>query len=146
MASVTAAMELRGGVVDKLQARQRRLLAAFDAAVERFPAVADAVFAHVAQGAFYWFPNVEGVLEACRAAIPKGGVPSAATGKPISSDSDLANHLLLKANVVALPGSEFGAAGYLRLAYCVPMETIDAGIAAMIGELAELLEQAQGLA
>lgn len=31
----------------------------------------------------------------------------------------------------------------MRLAYCVPMETIDAGIAAMIEELASLLEAAK---
>jgi hypothetical protein len=28
----------------------------------------------------------------------------------------------------------------MRLAYCVPMETIDAGIAAMVDELASLLK------
>eukprot|EP01046_Picozoa_sp_COSAG06_P075686 COSAG06_NODE_23774_length_682_cov_0.689537_1_plen_47_part_00 len=37
---------------------------------------------------------------------------------------------------------QFGAPGYMRLAYCVPMETIDAGIAAMIQELADILATA----
>lgn len=45
-------MELRGSIVAQLQARQQRLLVAFDAALQRHPAVSDAVFAHVAQGAF----------------------------------------------------------------------------------------------
>jgi aspartate/methionine/tyrosine aminotransferase len=62
------------------------------------------MFAHVAQGAFYWFPNIQGVLDAC--AKSSGGVASAATGEPIETDADLAKHLLAKANVVALPGSE----------------------------------------
>lgn len=39
-------------------------------------------------------------------------------------------------------GEQFGAPGYLRFAYCVPMETIDEGIAAMISELAALLDAA----
>ena len=69
-------MELRSGVVSQLQSRQKRLLAAFEAALERHPAVGEAMFAHVAQGAFYWFPNIQGVLDAC-AGSPK--VTSAAT-------------------------------------------------------------------
>jgi len=42
-------MELRAGVVSQLQSRQKRLLAAFEAALERHPEVGDAMFAHVAQ-------------------------------------------------------------------------------------------------
>ena len=87
-----------------------------------------------------WFPNIEGVLNACRAAPTR--CLSAASGTPIETDADLANHLLSAANVVALPGSEFGAPGYMRLAYCVPMDVIDRGIAALIAELASLLERA----
>ena len=68
-------MELRAGVVSQLQSRQKRLLAAFEAALERHPAVREAMFAHVAQGAFYWFPNIQGILDACASSK----VPSASS-------------------------------------------------------------------
>eukprot|EP01047_Picozoa_sp_COSAG01_P038299 COSAG01_NODE_3100_length_6587_cov_11.955302_8_plen_98_part_00 len=85
------------------------------------------MFAHVAQGAFYWFPNIQGVLDACAKSSGDGGggVASAATGEPIETDADLAKHLLAKANVVALPGSEVSSswraqsAGALCLGYMV---------------------------
>ncbi|CAE8642730.1 unnamed protein product [Polarella glacialis] len=131
-------MELRAGILEQLSLRRERLRAAFAAAVERWPAVGEAVFGPLPEGAFYWFPSVEGVLEACR----RNGAKTL-EGKPIAGDSDLAVHLLKAAGVVTLPGSNFGRPGHLRMAYCLPLETIDRGITSMCATFADLLGKEQ---
>ncbi|RMH81266.1 MAG: pyridoxal phosphate-dependent aminotransferase [Acidobacteria bacterium] len=62
------------------------------------------------KGAFYIFPNL--------------GEYSKAMG----SDIALAEYLIEKGRVAGVPGSAFGAEGYLRLSYCVSEETIREGI------------------
>ncbi len=62
------------------------------------------------KGAFYIFPNLSYYSE------------------KLGSDLALADYLLEKGKVAGVPGSAFGAPGYLRLSYCVSEETIREGI------------------
>ncbi len=62
-----------------------------------------------AQGAFYAFPDFS-------AAISAGG---------FTDDVTLAEHLLNTAGVALVPGSAFGAPGYLRLSYATSRQTLD---------------------
>lgn len=73
----------------------------------------------VPEGAFYAFPNVQGVLG------------RSMSGHMINSSLDLANHLLEKAYVATVPGEAFGTPGYLRLSYACGMDAIHAGLTRM---------------
>jgi aspartate aminotransferase len=63
-------------------------------------------------GAFYLFPNVSAYLSRSM----RGGA--------IRSSADLAMALLREAKVAVMPGSAFGAEGYLRLSYAVPLANL----------------------
>jgi aspartate/methionine/tyrosine aminotransferase len=69
------------------------------------------------EGAFYVFPNVQGVL-----GKTLGGVA-------VSSSLELAGYLLEKAYVATVPGEAFGTPGYLRMSYACDMQSIEAGLA-----------------
>jgi aspartate aminotransferase len=71
------------------------------------------------EGAFYAFADCRGLY----------GVDW--NGKSIATDEDVAFWLLDKAHVAAVPGSGFGAPGYVRFSYAASEERIAAGIAAM---------------
>jgi aspartate aminotransferase len=71
------------------------------------------------EGAFYAFADCRGLL----------GIDW--NGKPTATDEDVAFWLLDKAHVAAVPGSGFGAPGYVRFSYAASEERIAAGIAAM---------------
>ncbi|MGH2411410.1 MAG: pyridoxal phosphate-dependent aminotransferase [Chloroflexota bacterium] len=71
------------------------------------------------EGAFYAFPNVQGVLG------------RSLGGQLINSSLDLANYLLEKAYVATVPGEAFGTPGYLRLSYACGMDAIHAGLTRM---------------
>ena len=67
-------------------------------------------------GAFYAFPNVTGLLR------------KNFNGKLIETSSDMATLLLDEVKVALVPGSAFGAEGFLRLSYATSMEKIKEGI------------------
>jgi aspartate aminotransferase len=67
-------------------------------------------------GAFYAFPNIQGVLG-------KRGP----TG-PITSPTDLATYLLKDAHIAVVPGEPFGSQSHMRLSYATSMETIARGL------------------
>ncbi|MDI6714714.1 MAG: pyridoxal phosphate-dependent aminotransferase [Thermodesulfovibrio sp.] len=68
------------------------------------------------QGAFYVFPNVKQILG------KKAG------SMEINSSMDLSIYLLEKAQVALVPGSAFGAEGYIRISYATSMENLSKGI------------------
>jgi len=70
-------------------------------------------------GAFYAFADVRGLF-----GLRVGD-------KNLASDEDVAFWLLDTAHVAAVPGTPFGAPGYLRFSYASSTETIEEGIAAM---------------
>ncbi len=71
------------------------------------------------EGAFYAFADVRGLY----------GLDW--NGKTIETDEDVVFWLLDKAHVAAVPGSGFGAPGYVRFSYASSEERIAAGLAAM---------------
>jgi len=73
------------------------------------------------QGAFYSFPN-------CQDAIDKLG---------LADDLDFAEHLITQAGVAMVPGSAFGAPGYMRLSFATSMENLSKAL--------DRLEQAVGV-
>ncbi|VAX29010.1 Aspartate aminotransferase [hydrothermal vent metagenome] len=77
-------------------------------------------------GAFYVFPNVSGVLG-------KGY-----KGRIIEDSSALALYFLEEAGVALVPGSAFGAEGYIRISYATSMENIRKAVE-RIGEAIEKL-------
>jgi aspartate aminotransferase len=70
-------------------------------------------------GAFYAFPDVRGLY----GKTWRGG--------RIGSEEDVARWLLEEAHVATVPGSPFGAPGYIRFSYACSEEDIDAGIEAI---------------
>ncbi|MFN3598331.1 MAG: pyridoxal phosphate-dependent aminotransferase [Aquificaceae bacterium] len=73
------------------------------------------------KGAFYIFPNLKFYSE------------------KLGSDLRLAEYLIEKGKVAGVPGSAFGAEGYLRLSYCVSENTIKEGIDRLKSALLSLL-------
>ena len=70
-------------------------------------------------GAFYAFADVRGLY----------GLDW--NGKKVANDEDVAFWMLEKAHVAAVPGSGFGAPGYVRFSYAASEERIAAGCAAI---------------
>lgn len=60
-------------------------------------------------GTFYSFPSFEGVIE---------------KSSQINDDIELAEYLLTEVGVAIIPGSAFGAPGYIRLSYATSMEKV----------------------
>jgi aspartate aminotransferase len=69
-------------------------------------------------GAFYAFPFIGKLLEK---RLP-------GQKDPIGTDERFVAHLLDEHKVAAVPGSAFGAPGYLRLSFAISLEQIDKGI------------------
>ncbi|MDR1511354.1 MAG: pyridoxal phosphate-dependent aminotransferase [Endomicrobium sp.] len=68
------------------------------------------------EGTFYVFPNIKGLLG------------KTFKDKIINTDIEFADHLLDVAKVAVVPGSAFGAEGYVRLSYAISIENIKKGI------------------
>lgn len=100
---------------DRFEKRRDRMMAALNA----IPGMS----CRLPEGAFYAFPDV-------RAFLGKHG---------IENDEQLALHLLNEAHVATVPGSSFGAPGYLRLSYATSEERIDEGVARIRRVCAALL-------
>ena len=60
------------------------------------------------EGTFYALPRVVGALDSMN----------------LDSDTDFAASLINDANVACVPGSAFGAPGYIRLSFACSMETL----------------------
>jgi aspartate aminotransferase len=68
------------------------------------------------QGAFYVFPNI------------KTFIGKTIKGKKINTDMDFADFLLDEAKIAIVPGSAFGADGYIRFSYAMSLEKIKEGL------------------
>jgi len=75
-----------------------------------------------AQGAFYSFPNMQAVI---------------ARLDGVKDDVALGEYLIEQAGVAAVPGSAFGAPGYLRISFATSMENLDKALRQMQAALAE---------
>lgn len=76
-----------------------------------------------AQGAFYSFPSFHTFI----------GIHN-----KFSSDHELADYLLEQANVATVPGSAFGAPGYLRLSYALDHENLEKALSQLKKALVHL--------
>jgi aspartate aminotransferase len=79
------------------------------------------------RGAFYAFPDVS---------VYVGKRPNG--GQPIEDDVALCDYLLDVGRVAVVPGSGFGAPGFVRLSYATSMENITKGLERMAEALAAL--------
>ena len=86
----------------------------------------DGVEAEDAKGAFYLFPNVSSVF----------GKSYGDT--KIDGSFDLSMYLIAEAQVATVPGSVFGAEGFLRIAYATSMENLQEGVKRIEEALAKL--------
>ena len=75
-----------------------------------------------AQGAFYAFPDVRGAIEALDG---------------IGDDVQLAEHLIENAGVALVPGTAFGAPGYLRLSFATSNENLEKAMDRLDAALAQ---------
>jgi aspartate aminotransferase len=78
------------------------------------------------KGAFYVFPNIQGLLGRSLA------------GKKISSSADFAAALLEDSQVALVPGADFGANACIRLSYATSMANIEKGLARIAAFAAKL--------
>ncbi len=76
-----------------------------------------------ADGTFYIFPNVQEVIN---------------KSDKIKNDVELADYLLNDAEIALVPGSAFGAPGYLRISYATSMEKIQEAMKRMTEALKKL--------
>ena len=84
------------------------------------------VTCHRPEGAFYVFPNVSAWFDATW------------NGTPIGGSERLAEYILETARVAVIPGSAFGAEGFLRLSYAASMEQLVKGLDRVRAALASL--------
>ena len=73
----------------------------------------DGVECTASDGTFYSFPNMQGVIDKLDG---------------IKNDVQLGEYLLERAEVALVPGSAFGAKGYMRLSYATSMENLETAI------------------
>ncbi len=67
------------------------------------------------EGTFYAFPKISGVLQA----------------KGLAGDTDLVDLLIEKGDVACVPGSAFGAPGYMRLSFACSIATLEEAVRRM---------------
>jgi aspartate aminotransferase len=120
--SQDAAREALSRDADFLPAWRSEYAARRDAMVRGLNAMAG-VTCRCPCGAFYVFPDVTGLAARLGA------------GK---TDEDVARWLLDEARVATVPGSAFGAPGYLRLSYAVAMSLVTDGLDRMAAAISAL--------
>jgi len=67
-------------------------------------------------GAFYVFPNVQGLLN------------RSYKGRKVKTSLDLAYYLLEEGGIAVVPGAAFGSEGYIRISFATSMATIEEGM------------------
>jgi aspartate aminotransferase len=79
------------------------------------------------QGAFYAFPDLSAFIG-----------KKTPEGKVIANDGQLCEYLIEAARVAVVPGSAFGAPGYVRLSYATSMKNVEEGVARIAAALPRL--------
>ena len=111
----SAALAAVSGPLDAVVAMR----AAFDRrrrTMHRLLVAIDGISCVEPQGAFYAFPNMQGLLN------------REIGGTVVSSTMELADVFLEKANVAIVPGEAFGAPGYARLSFALSDENLVEGL------------------
>ena len=60
-------------------------------------------------------------------------------GKSITNDAKLCEYLIEAARVAVVPGSAFGAPGYVRLSYATSMKNVEEGVSRIANALPRLV-------
>ncbi len=113
--SLKAATEALNGNKDCLEIMRKEFERRRNYIVERLNKI-NGINCLKPEGAFYVFPNISGLLR------------KEYNGKLVNTDMELADYLLDEAKIAVVPGSAFGAEGYIRLSYATSMENIVDGI------------------
>ena len=113
--SIKAAVEALNGTQQYVEFMRKEFEKRRNYILERLNAV-KGVECRKPEGAFYVFPNIKAFLG------------KSFNGKNISTDIALADYLLDVAKIAVVPGSAFGADGYIRLSYATSIENIKTGI------------------
>jgi aspartate aminotransferase len=115
-----AAVAAISGPQESVEAMRKRFEARRNLMVERLRAI-PGVKCRTPEGAFYAFADFRALL----GLASKHGK----SGK-LENDLEIATFLLEEAGCAAVPGSAFGAPGYLRFSYATSEENIEKGLAA----------------
>ena len=113
--SIKAAVEALNGTQQYVEFMRKEFEKRRNYILERLNAV-KGVECRKPEGAFYVFPNIKTFLG------------KSFNGKNVSTDIELADYLLDVAKIAVVPGSAFGADGYIRLSYATSIENIKTGI------------------
>ena len=113
--SLKAATEALNGNKDCLETMRKEFERRRNYIVERLNKI-NGINCLKPEGAFYVFPNISGLLG------------KEYNGKLVNTDMEFADYLLDEAKIAVVPGSAFGAEGYIRLSYATSMENIVNGI------------------
>ncbi|MCA6069555.1 MAG: pyridoxal phosphate-dependent aminotransferase [Endomicrobium sp.] len=113
--SIKAAVEALNGTQEYVESMKKEFKKRRDYIVERLNEINDISCAKP-EGAFYVFPNISALLG------------KTFNGKTINTDIEFADYLLDVAKIAVVPGSAFGAEGYIRLSYATSIENIREGI------------------
>lgn len=113
--SLKAATEALNGNKDCLEIMRKEFEKRRDYIVERLNKI-DGIKCLKPEGAFYVFPNISELLG------------KEYNGRFVNTDVEFADYLLEQAKIAVVPGSAFGARGYIRLSYATSMKNIIEGI------------------
>jgi aspartate aminotransferase len=80
------------------------------------------------KGAFYAFPDLNAFIG-----------KKTPDGKKIENDGQLCEYLIEGARVAVVPGSAFGAPGFVRLSYATSMKNVEEGVKRMAEALPKLV-------
>lgn len=110
--AAVAALKLDDSVVTQMVTEFDRRRRAMVARLNEIPGVV----CRMPTGAFYAFPNIQGLLKR------RAGDAS------IDTPSDLARYLLTEAKIAVVPGEPFGSGAHIRLSYATSHEAILRGL------------------
>lgn len=113
--SLKAATEALNGNKDCLENMRKEFEKRRNYIVDRLNKI-DGISCLKPEGAFYVFPNISKLLS------------KSYNGKTVNTDIEFADYLLEQARIAVVPGSAFGAQGFMRLSYATSMENIIKGI------------------
>ena len=113
--SIKAAVEALNGAQEYVESMGKEFEKRRDYIVERLNKI-DNISCAKPEGAFYVFPNISALL---------GKIFN---GRTINTDIEFADYLLDVAKIAVVPGSAFGAEGYIRFSYATSIENIKEGI------------------
>ena len=106
-------MAAYSGPQDAVEEMRRAFLARRTFLLEAFADMPGFELKSIPQGAFYLFPRVTALIDAL---------------DEVHNDAEACSWLLDASGVALVPGSAFGAEGYLRLSYAASMEELEQAV------------------